>query len=33
MDPLDSDPSPLVQCIALFLFALAFFAVLAGYCH
>ena len=30
---LDNDPSPLIQIIITLGMALAFFAVLAGYCH
>ncbi len=33
MNPLDSDPSALVQVSLTILLAMAFFAVLCGYCH
>lgn len=33
MDPLQPDPSPLAQAVIVILFAIAFAAVLFGYCH
>lgn len=33
MDPLQPDPHPLAQAVIVIAFAIAFAAVLFGYCH
>ena len=33
MDPLQPDPSPLIQAVIVIAFAIAFAAILFGYCH